>query len=1679
MTTHRPLRAARRLGAALLLAAAAAPAQFTSTHAYVTVAGNFNGYDTLTPNMRLISNHVWQGYYTLTNYATPKFLFATAYFTNAWKETNQPTTSLPIQGTAELNAGNDLQISTNFTGVLRMRFDDVSRTYSAFNVSSGRGSGTSPWINEIHYDNDSTDVDEGVEVAGPAGTSLSGYSIVLYNGNGGASYGTTTLSGTLPNQGGGFGTLFFAIAGMQNGDPDGIALVRNSTNLVQFISYGGVFTAVSGPADGRTSQDIGIKESSSAAVGTSLQLTGSGAYYEDFTWTGSVTATRGSPSVGQTMVFLPPAAAVTLSNLTCSPATPLATNTVHVQVNASVVNAASNLSATAFYATNGATRYTPVAMALVSGNLYRTSTPLPAQPAGQVVSYYVWFNFDGPGTNTPALLPADAPSNVASYAVSALPAGAVWINELNVSGDAFGTDANEMIELLGPAGSDLSLWTVQCYDEATNLYASYRLPNPTRLPNHTNGFGFFVLGDSGLPGADLLFTNLLSSSQLTPNGAVRLLDSVGATMDTVRYGSATSFSYFAGPYAGVDDDSDLFSDWGALIRFGTGGVASAFAWTNLVATNEFGSLYAPTPGRVNTNQVLTGGNTNALAPVIVCPSNILLGCLSLPMPTVNVASVTATGLCGAGSVTVTHAGDVTNTGTGCYGDPRIVTRTYRAVSECGTTSTCAQLIIFEDKTAPTLTWPTQVLVNAGFEAGDFTGWSTFGIVSNNVTVTVAQPRQGFFHARILAPVATILYDSSPQSLDGAYSNAPAFGQTPATTALATSVRFNVNTADYNKAEVPWDEVQNNTNFSFALWARMMRTTNTYRCPLVSRQSSPIRGFSVYASPTNTWEFWTGNSYSNAWHTLSAGSVVSGTWVHLAGSMYYTVQFTTNLVVSTNAGIVSTNVVVTGATNTTKRFFINGSQVGIATNMGYTPNQSAPLRIGAGASEVAGGDFYFPGQIDDVQLYPYTLEPTGVVALYNGGLGGVVATGAVGRYRMDEVFSTLARTSGFSQIIAAQSGQTWQASIHLLQPSLNPLQGSNTVQVDLRFLNSTGAVLAISTSPVFDAASPKDTYIRYSARAQAPSGTVSAALRVSYLQDSNYNRGTLYADDALLTPFSVSAGPSCAIVPDLRYLATATDSCSAVTITQDPAPGASIGGSNIVVRFIASDVCGLATTGSIEVSIVDTSAPTTVSCGPVGLVFGCLGDVPPPSTGVVVGADNCGSVVITLETNIISASGGCGTIPLTIVRRYRITDQSGNFTICNQTMQVKDTNAPAVVCVMPDLTNGSFETGTFANWNVFGSQRYITNLQPRSGSRHAVLYGPTNGAYNYVGMYQDVGAAPGQAWRAAGFVMQPAGRFLQGDNHVELKIEFLDGGENIIGTQLATYFTSNSYREVYVPVSVTATSPAATAKARCTVLLVQPNTPSNAPGTVFLDDLSLTRHMVSVDPVDCQGYLPDVRDLPIFIDCGAISTSQLPIAGSLLALGWNTNVVTGADACTQRSSCAVGIYVVDDIPPYITTYPTNIYVPVDSTNAIPYPSTNELVCGDNCGLVTVVHEGDTNNGATGLPGDPLIVTRTYRVLDSFSNSVLARQTITVEGPLPTPPTNVVVTSFTLGTNLLVRSVGTNSFALRAEYTTNLRAQTWTTLEPMLNYSFMGTNISSFVAPPTNLQPFIIRVQQYFP
>ncbi|WP_241825464.1 ExeM/NucH family extracellular endonuclease [Micromonospora sp. CB01531] len=126
-----------------------------------------------------------------------------------------------------------------------------------------------PFISEIHYDNVGTDTGEAIEIEAPAGFDLTGWQIVLYNGANSAAYNTRTLSGAVPAAG--VVVANYPTDGIQNGSPDGVALVSPTGTVAEFLTYEGTFTAVGGPANGMTGTDIGVAETTNTPVGHSLQ----------------------------------------------------------------------------------------------------------------------------------------------------------------------------------------------------------------------------------------------------------------------------------------------------------------------------------------------------------------------------------------------------------------------------------------------------------------------------------------------------------------------------------------------------------------------------------------------------------------------------------------------------------------------------------------------------------------------------------------------------------------------------------------------------------------------------------------------------------------------------------------------------------------------------------------------------------------------------------------------------------------------------------------------------------------------------------------------------------------------------------------------------------------------------------------------------------------------------------------------------------------------------------------------------------------------------------------------------------------------------------------------------------------------------------------------------------------
>jgi len=292
-------------------------------------------------------------------------------------------------------------------------------------------------ISEIHYDNTGTDAGERIEISGPAGTDLTGWQVVLYNGTGGAGYNTRALAGTIPATCDSRGVVVLAYPsnGIQNGSPDGIALVDPVASVVEFLSYEGTFTAVGGPANGLLSVDIGVAQNGTEPLGSSLQRSGAGV------WTA-----RATPPDTNTF-------GVCNDNDEPPPPQEVASVTVSPASATVVVGGTQPFTAAAFDAASqpilGATfTWSVTDAAIASVNASGLATGLAAGDAGIV---------------------ATAPNGVADTAEMHVnpappPPGIPETRFSEIHYDNFGTDAGEAIEIEGPAGTDLAGWRVVLYN---------------------------------------------------------------------------------------------------------------------------------------------------------------------------------------------------------------------------------------------------------------------------------------------------------------------------------------------------------------------------------------------------------------------------------------------------------------------------------------------------------------------------------------------------------------------------------------------------------------------------------------------------------------------------------------------------------------------------------------------------------------------------------------------------------------------------------------------------------------------------------------------------------------------------------------------------------------------------------------------------------------------------------------------------------------------------------------------------------------------------------------------------------------------------------------------------------------------------------------------------------------
>ncbi len=517
--------------------------------------------------------------------------------------------------------------------------------------------------------------------------------------------------------------------------------------------------------------------------------------------------------------------------------------------------------------------------------------------------------------------------------------------------------------------------------------------------------------------------------------------------------------------------------------------------------------------------------------------------------------------------------------------------------------------------------------------------------------------------------------------------------------------------------------------------------------------------------------------------------------------------------------------------------------------------------------------------------------------------------------------------------------------------------------------------------------------------------------------------------------AVSAASSEVVFENATNQGIASDACGITTVTYiDVATGTC---PIVVTRtWTVTDGCGATTTCAQIIQVDDTTAPTVSACPVTRNIEGCgTSAITGPIYSTVTATSS--EAVFENATNQGNTTDACGitgvtyidvltgTCPRVVTRTWTVTDGCGNVTTCNQTINVDDTIAPAIA-------------NCPATRNIEGC-----GTSAITGPVYSTVLATSNET-----VFED-GTNQGNVSDACGITSVTY-------------IDVLTGTCPRVVTRTWTVSdacgnTTSCVQTINIDDTV------APAIAVCpTTRNIEGCSAAAITGPAYSTILATSSELVFED-VTNQGSTSDA--------CGITSVSYIDVASGTCPTVV-TRTWTLSDACGNSTTCAQTINVDDSIAPAVATCPGVRNIEGCSTADITSPvyssvsasstevefenATNGGSTSDACGITTVAYI-DVASGTC-----PIVVTRTWTVVDACGNITTCVQTINIDDttpPVPSCPVNVTIscTASTAPANTGITTASDNcdpspevtysdatvaSAVCPQEYTIN---RTWTTTD----------------------------------
>ncbi|MBT6705473.1 MAG: HYR domain-containing protein, partial [Flavobacteriaceae bacterium] len=423
------------------------------------------------------------------------------------------------------------------------------------------------------------------------------------------------------------------------------------------------------------------------------------------------------------------------------------------------------------------------------------------------------------------------------------------------------------------------------------------------------------------------------------------------------------------------------------------------------------------------------------------------------------------------------------------------------------------------------------------------------------------------------------------------------------------------------------------------------------------------------------------------------------------------------------------------------------------------------------------------------------------------------------------------------------------------------------------------------------------------------------------------------------------------LPDYTSLATTTDNCTDVTVSQVPAPGTIVETGTTTIVLTATNGASNTATCNFDVLVSDNTNPT-ITCpeDQGGSFYGGCNFSLPDYTYLATATDNCTDVTLSQVPAPGTIVGiGSTTIVLTA------TDGASNTATCNFDVLVFDTINPTIICpedqegtanascfTLPDYT--SLATTTDNCTDVTLSQVPAPGTIVETGTTTIVLTA-TDGSSNTATCNFDV---------------------LVSDN-TNPTITCPEDQEGLVDEScnftLPNYTSLATTADNCTVVTVTQVPAPGTIVGigSTTIVLTATDGSSNTATCNFDVLVSDTTNPIITCPEDqeesvdsnCNFTLPDYTSLATAADnCTVVTVTQLPVAGTIVDLGSTTIVLTATDGASNTATCNFDVLVSDNTNPTITC-PEDQEESVDANCNFTLPDYTSLATvADNCTDVTV-------------------------------------------------------------------------------------------------------------------------------